>query len=118
MAPGIPFSIFFGLIPNGLLASGYIDLVVEADLKIYDVMALVPVVENAGGVITDWQGNNSFNEGWDGCLVAAASDGAGIVTGILNIDGRDVAFYGHDFTVRAGSIDATNGSNAMNILVL
>jgi len=36
-------------------------------------------------------------------------DGAGIVTGILNIDGRDVAVYGHDFTVRAGSIDATNG---------
>ena len=57
----------------GLLASGYIDLVVEADLKIYDVMALVPVVENAGGVITDWQGKNSFNESWDGCLVAAAS---------------------------------------------
>ena len=36
-------------------------------------------------------------------------DGAGIVTGILNIDGRDVAVYGHDFTVRAGSMDATNG---------
>ncbi|MBS1255847.1 MAG: Propionyl-CoA carboxylase beta chain [Deltaproteobacteria bacterium] len=37
-------------------------------------------------------------------------DGAGIVTGILDIDGRDVAIYGHDFTVRAGSIDATNGA--------
>ncbi len=37
-------------------------------------------------------------------------DGASLVTGILNIDGRDVALYGHDFTVRAGSIDATNGS--------
>ena len=36
-------------------------------------------------------------------------DGAGIVTGILNISGRDVAVYGHDFTVRAGSMDATNG---------
>ncbi len=36
-------------------------------------------------------------------------DGAGIVTGILNIAGRDVALYGHDFTVRAGSMDATNG---------
>ena len=36
-------------------------------------------------------------------------DGAGIVTGILNIGGRDVAVYGHDFTVRAGSMDATNG---------
>jgi inositol-phosphate phosphatase/L-galactose 1-phosphate phosphatase/histidinol-phosphatase len=57
----------------GLLASGHIDLVVEADLKIYDVMALVPVVENAGGVITDWQGNNAFDDDWDGCLVAAGS---------------------------------------------
>ena len=57
----------------GLLASGHIDLVVEADLKIYDVMALVPVIENAGGVITNWQGNNSFDDDWDGCLVASAS---------------------------------------------
>jgi len=37
-------------------------------------------------------------------------DGASLVTGILNINGRDVALYGHDFTVRAGSIDATNGT--------
>ena len=37
-------------------------------------------------------------------------DGASLVTAILNINGRDVALYGHDFTVRAGSIDATNGS--------
>jgi acetyl-CoA carboxylase carboxyltransferase component len=36
-------------------------------------------------------------------------DGASLVTGILNVGGRDVALYGHDFTVRAGSIDATNG---------
>ncbi|MBC8017122.1 MAG: acetyl-CoA carboxylase carboxyltransferase subunit [Verrucomicrobia bacterium] len=36
-------------------------------------------------------------------------DGASLVTGILNINGRDVALYGHDFTVRAGSMDATNG---------
>lgn len=40
----------------------------------------------------------------------AQLDGAGIVTGILNIKGKDVAFYGHDFTVRAGSMDATNGA--------
>ncbi|GFO59785.1 acetyl-CoA carboxylase carboxyltransferase subunit [Geomonas silvestris] len=37
-------------------------------------------------------------------------DGASLVTGILNIHGRDVALYGHDFTVRAGSMDATNGN--------
>lgn len=36
-------------------------------------------------------------------------DGASLVTAILKIDGRDVACYGHDFTVRAGSMDASNG---------
>ena len=36
-------------------------------------------------------------------------DGASLVTGIIDVDGRDVAIYGHDFTVRAGSMDATNG---------
>jgi acetyl-CoA carboxylase carboxyltransferase component len=36
-------------------------------------------------------------------------DGASLVTAVLKIGGRDVACYGHDFTVRAGSMDATNG---------
>jgi acetyl-CoA carboxylase carboxyltransferase component len=36
-------------------------------------------------------------------------DGASLVTAVLDINGRDVAVYGHDFTVRAGSMDATNG---------
>ncbi len=40
----------------GLLAAGFVDLVVEANMKPYDYCALVPVVEGAGGVITDWQG--------------------------------------------------------------
>ena len=40
----------------GLLASGFIDLVVEADLKPYDFCALLPVIEGAGGRMTDWQG--------------------------------------------------------------
>jgi inositol-phosphate phosphatase/L-galactose 1-phosphate phosphatase/histidinol-phosphatase len=38
------------------LASGFIDLVVEADLKPYDYCALVPVVAGAGGSMTDWRG--------------------------------------------------------------
>jgi len=38
------------------LASGFIDLVVECDLKVYDFAALVPVIEGAGGAIADWQG--------------------------------------------------------------
>ncbi|MBV1906601.1 MAG: hypothetical protein KUG75_11020 [Pseudomonadales bacterium] len=37
-------------------------------------------------------------------------DGASLVTAIVKIHGRDVALYGHDFTIRAGSIDATNGA--------
>ncbi len=41
----------------GLLASGHIDIVCEAGLKLYDYAALVPVVEGAGGVMSDWQGN-------------------------------------------------------------
>lgn len=37
-----------------LLASGRIDLVAEADMKPYDFQALIPIVQAAGGVITDW----------------------------------------------------------------
>ena len=40
----------------GLLASGYIGVVCEAGLAPYDFLALVSVVENAGGIISDWQG--------------------------------------------------------------
>lgn len=40
----------------GLLASGFCDLVLEAGLKPYDFCALVPVLEGAGGVVTDWAG--------------------------------------------------------------
>ena len=43
-------------------------------------------------------------------------DGASLVTGILKIGGRDVAIYGHDFTLRAGSMDATNGNKLARII--
>lgn len=39
-----------------LLASGHIDIVVEAGLKLHDFAALVPVVEGAGGMMCDWSG--------------------------------------------------------------
>lgn len=45
-------------------------------------------------------------------------DGASLVTAIINIGGRDVALYGHDFTVRAGSIDATNGNKLARLMYL
>lgn len=41
----------------GCLASGHLDIVVEAGLKIHDFAALVPVVEGAGGRMCDWQGD-------------------------------------------------------------
>jgi inositol-phosphate phosphatase/L-galactose 1-phosphate phosphatase/histidinol-phosphatase len=40
----------------GMVATGFIDLVVERNLGIYDYLSLVPIIEGAGGAITDWQG--------------------------------------------------------------
>ena len=45
-------------------------------------------------------------------------DGASLVTGILEIGGRDVAVYGHDFTLRAGSMDATNGAKLARLIYM
>lgn len=45
-------------------------------------------------------------------------DGASIVTAVVKIRGRDVALYGHDFSVRAGSMDATNGRKLANVIYL
>src|SRR5210317_975814 len=45
-------------------------------------------------------------------------DGASLVTAIINVNGRDVALYGHDFTVRAGSMDATNGRKLARLFEL
>lgn len=39
-----------------LLAAGHVDLVIESSLKPYDVGALIPLIEQAGGVITTWDG--------------------------------------------------------------
>lgn len=54
----------------GLLASGYIDLIVEADLKPYDFCALMPIINGAGGSITDWQGH-LLNLNSDGRVIAS-----------------------------------------------
>ena len=53
-----------------LLAMGLIDIVVESSLKAYDVQALMPIVEGAGGVITDWRGERCD----DGGNVVACGD--------------------------------------------
>lgn len=46
-----------------LLAAGHLDLVVEVDLKPHDIVALIPIVERAGGVITTWEGLPAINGG-------------------------------------------------------
>jgi acetyl-CoA carboxylase carboxyltransferase component len=45
-------------------------------------------------------------------------DGASLVTAIIKVHGREVALYGHDFTVRAGSMDATNGTKLARLFEL
>ncbi len=51
-----------------LLAAGFVDLVIECGLKPHDVVALIPIVESAGGVITDWDGQSAAG---GGCVIAA-----------------------------------------------
>ncbi|WP_156679919.1 histidinol-phosphatase [Sphingomonas profundi] len=53
-----------------LLASGHLDLVIEAGLKLYDLAALVPVVEGAGGRMRDWRGA-PLDAASDGRVIAA-----------------------------------------------
>jgi fructose-1,6-bisphosphatase/inositol monophosphatase family enzyme len=47
-----------------------VDLVIESGLKLHDWAALVPVIEGAGGVITDWQGRPAGTGGAGDLLVA------------------------------------------------
>lgn len=46
-----------------LLALGHIDLVVEAGLKPYDILPLIPIIERAGGIVTTWEGDDARNGG-------------------------------------------------------
>jgi inositol-phosphate phosphatase/L-galactose 1-phosphate phosphatase/histidinol-phosphatase len=65
----------------GLLASGHIDLVVEANLQTYDYMALIPIVEGAGGVASDWRGRP----------LTVASDGRVVMAGDARVHAQALA---------------------------
>ena len=58
--------------PFALLAAGHIDAVVDFDLKPYDFLPFVAVVEAAGGIVTDWAGHGLALSS-DGSIVAAAT---------------------------------------------
>ncbi|GJD54247.1 histidinol-phosphatase [Methylobacterium dankookense] len=53
-----------------MLAAGQVDLVVEAGLKPYDIVALIPIVEGAGGIVTSWDGGPAT----EGGRIVAAGD--------------------------------------------
>ena len=53
-----------------MLAAGFIDLVIEANLQPYDIVALIPIVEGAGGVITTRDGGPAHGGG----RIVAAGD--------------------------------------------
>lgn len=55
-----------------LLAAGHIDLVVEAGLKDVDITPLIPIIENAGGVVTTWEGGPA--EAGGDCVAAATPE--------------------------------------------
>ena len=45
------------------LAAGHVDLVIEDGLNPYDIVALIPIVEGAGGIVTTWDGGNAAQGG-------------------------------------------------------
>jgi histidinol phosphatase-like enzyme (inositol monophosphatase family) len=53
-----------------MVAAGHADIVVEPGLKPYDIVALIPIIENAGGIITCWDGSPAEN---GGNIIAAAT---------------------------------------------
>ena len=54
----------------GLVAAGHVDLVVEAGLQAYDIVAPIAVIEAAGGIVTDWRGRPAHH---GGRVIAAAN---------------------------------------------
>lgn len=77
----------------GLLASGFLDIVIESGLQSYDFAALVPVVEGAGGMMCDWNGEplTADSEGH----VLALGDPARLEDALEAIHGADPAHH-HD----------------------
>lgn len=72
-----------------LLSSGWVDLVIEAALSPYDYCALVPVVENAGGILTDWAGQ-PLGLHSDGRVIAAGDQRVyEHARALLNTSGQD-----------------------------
>ncbi|MBL4801719.1 MAG: histidinol-phosphatase [Emcibacter sp.] len=46
-----------------MVAAGFMDVVIESGLEAYDIQALIPIVEGAGGIVTNWQGKSAADGG-------------------------------------------------------
>jgi len=46
-----------------MIAAGFVDLVIETGLKAHDIVALMPIIEGAGGIVTDWSGSSAVKGG-------------------------------------------------------
>jgi inositol-phosphate phosphatase/L-galactose 1-phosphate phosphatase/histidinol-phosphatase len=79
-----------------MLASGFIDIVCEADMKFYDYAALIPIVEGAGGAITDWDGKE-LNANSDGRILAVGDESLQ-KTALSRLAGKEGDEYG-DFSI-------------------
>jgi len=66
-----------------MVAAGQADLVVEAGLQIYDIAALIPIIEGAGGQVSNWSGGSDLDSG----RVVASGD-AGLHRSALEILSR------------------------------
>jgi len=55
-----------------LLAMGFVDIVIETGLAPYDIAALIPIVQGAGGIVTNWNGESAVSGG----SVLACANGA------------------------------------------
>ncbi len=53
-----------------MVAAGFMDVVIESGLEAYDIQALIPIVEGAGGIVTDWTGGSAAAGGQ---VIAASS---------------------------------------------
>lgn len=53
-----------------MMAHGFVDLIVEASMQPYDIHALIPIVEQAGGIVTNWEGEPA----WQAGRILAAGD--------------------------------------------
>ena len=53
-----------------MLAAGHVDLIIETELKPYDILPLVPIIAGAGGIVTTWDGGSPRSAG----RIVAAGD--------------------------------------------